>query len=81
MEYYLPRVDSDFSISMWLRPITPGLLMYKRTLDGSFTPLNISLTFNAGFYQIQIEYAYQSTPTVRILYIVVYYRCIDIHVY
>lgn len=78
MEYYLPSVDGDFSISMWLMPTTPGLLMYKRTIDGSFTPLDISLTFGAGFYQIQMEYAYQSTPIVRIS---AYYKCIDIHVY
>lgn len=64
MEYYLPRVDSSFSISMWLMPTAPGLLMIKRTLDESFTPFSISLTFNAGLYRVQIEYTYQVAPTV-----------------
>ena len=67
MEYYLPRVDGDFSVSMWLMPTAPGLLMVKRTLDGTFTPFSVSLTLTAGFYQIQIEYAYQITPTVWVI--------------
>ena len=64
MEYYLPILDSSFSISMWLMPTAPGLLMIKRTLDGSLSPFSILLTFNAESYQVQIEYAYQATPTV-----------------
>ena len=64
MDYYLPRVDSDFSVSMWLMPTTPGVLMLKRTLDGTFTLFNISLTLVAGSYQIEFEYTYQTAPTV-----------------
>ena len=70
MEYYLARVDGGFSVSMWLMPTAPGRLMLKRTLDGTFTPFSVSLMLTAGFYQIHIEYAYQTAPMVWILHIV-----------
>jgi len=67
MDFYTPSVVGSFSVSVWVMPTMPGLLINKRTPDGRLTPFGLLLIFDSGSYQIQFEYSYQTAPTVCIL--------------